>query len=73
MKETKPNIVIFAGPFLDKNAECIKKGEILVKETHYLDFNEAFEIMLDQIQRELGALRVSPVNLLRPNCLRVLI
>ena len=57
--EVRPNIVIFIGPFLDQNTEAVKSGELCINNgATYLDYNTAFEILLEMINEALKGLLV---------------
>ena len=58
--EVKPNIVAILGPFLDQNNEAVKAGELLSGGSNetYLDYNQAFELMINLINEKLKALPV---------------
>ena len=56
----RPNIVAILGPFLDQNNEAVKSGELKSggpNET-YLDYNQAFELMINLINDKLKVLPV---------------
>jgi len=60
--ETKPNLVILLGPFLDQNNEDVKSGELkLGNSDTYLDYYHAFELIINFINDKIKTL---PVKLL---------
>jgi len=56
--EVRPNIVAILGPFLDQNNEAVKAGELLSGGSNetYLDYNQAFELMINLINDKLKVL-----------------
>jgi len=62
--EARPNIVAILGPFLDQNNEAVKAGELKSGGSNetYLDYNQAFELMINLINDKLKVLPVSDMR-----------
>lgn len=55
--ETRPNVVVFNGPFLDQNNDAVKSGE-LIYNGRYLEYGQTFELMMEIIGERLKDLPV---------------